>query len=165
MTKKGFSVIGELYRFLGEFDRDAILAACSHRGISPNIKAALEALAREARHVSIARDTAGSRADSGPTKNGSSLSRELPDAVYRKNLERFLGDPRRFPDKPSLVAFARTIGVSQEPPVKASRLRVASTLTNAIVSNPTLREAVAKVVAGMGDEQTAGWMNLILRER
>jgi hypothetical protein len=165
MTKSGFSVIGELYRFLGEFDQDAILAARHHRNISPNIRIALEALAREARNSKGTRNTPASAAQRAPLADRTSLSSDVPTYLYRKNLLRFLSDHRRFPTKDSLVQFARHVGISDEISSKFGRPRVAARLARLIADSPALRDAVSATVANIGDAQTEGWMNLILRER
>ena len=89
----------------------------------------------------------------------------LPSETYRENLVAFLTSTKRFPDKQALVQFAASVGLSIAPDARTSRQRVAGQIARRISEDAALRESLDSILSKAGDDQTEGWLNLILKTK
>jgi hypothetical protein len=164
MSNPDFQILTQIYGFLGQFEREDIAAAARRRGISPHIRDALQALAKEARTAVKVSTKRQSHSPSRPTppqaSNGTIAARALRD------ISRFLHDERMFPDKATLAEFAIKMGEPDAANPKFSRDRVAHRLKMRAKKDESFRQRLNAVIEDLTgiDLQSRGWMDLILRK-
>lgn len=166
MKGQQFQIIADVYRVLGAYDAKALAAASKQHGLSANLRSALSALALEAGGRSRdgnSRARPKQRASGATAKARLDLKPGLPPETYREDLVAFLRSMKRFPDKPALVRFAASVGLSITPDAKLSRQRVAGQIARRISEDAALRQSLDSILSKAGDDQTEGWLNLILK--
>lgn len=168
MKGQEFQVIADVYRLLGAYDAKALAAASKQHSLSANLRSALSALALEAgggKRDGDSRARPKQRASDAGGKARPDLSPGLSPDTYRENLVAFLTSAKRFPDKQALVQFAANVGLSITPDAKLSRQRVAGQIARRISEHAALRESLDSTLFKAGDDQTEGWLNLILKTK
>lgn len=170
MTTDSFEVMSAVYKLLAQFSHDQFDAASRNPHISPNLKSALKSLAVEANSVSLdARNDSTSLNREGSKSSHRSRPHrartpELRTRDQPTNVTDLLTSPESFPDKDSLMKFAKNAGLSIKPDPKASRERLARRIAKEARQTKAGKAKLQRALADSVDNETRGWLNLIVGE-
>ena len=170
MSKSTYQILAVIYDLIGEHETQSFVDAGKNRGVSPNIRRALLALAEEARFAESAvsaRPMQRRKKNSGEHRHRNelpNLSPDLPVERYRENLLDFLTNTRHFRVRSQLVDFVHHLGYPMDFDAKDSRQRVAKKLVSFALKEPELRQAISDTVTRGESSQTQGWLKLIRGE-
>jgi hypothetical protein len=160
------SILSELHRMLGNYIAEDFIHASQYGAITPHVREALRALAREA-----GRDS--SRAVTKPMEKGHSRpsSASVPGSNNQSSnpllaIVNMIRRSRRFGGTQSMLQFAKEMGLNVPARPKEGRERLAKRLAEAILLAPEPRRSdIVAQLAGNGDSQTQGWIDVIKNPR
>ncbi len=162
MTNAEFHLLSDVYKLLGQYDARTITIVAEQENLSKNLQSALKALAREAR-----RNETKSSHKTRPSERESTRSptRPVSTSDYRSQMYEFFNDPRKFPDKVSLVTFLDHFKLPIPVDSKVSKkVLIRKTVTRAL-SDLSFRKKLDTATKPNGDDQTQGWLKVISRPR
>lgn len=177
MPNAPFQIISTIYRLLGDYDSKQLREASRQKGLPRGLRMAIQALASEAESGQLtfpSKDSSASGASRSswkrrPPRNGGgqapSLSPNLPEEVYRKNLSDFLSSKSRFKNKSELMQFAKEVGFKDVIGPKESRKRAENRIVAFALSNADFRNRLDDIVPNDWSKQTSGWLDLILSSK
>ena len=165
MTMPGFRIIGVIYSLLGDHESSELQEAADRADLSPNIRAALKSLAREASQAEglRKRQQKGSSSTAGTGRRSSTNKKSGREAHYRARMIDFLCDTHRFESKAKMILFLRTAGLVVSTSAKDSRASVAQRVFAQAEKNPAAKKKLRDAVYHSGNGETKGWLDLISR--
>ena len=160
-----FRIIGVIYSLLGDHESSELQEAADRADLSPNIRAALKSLAREASQAEgpRKRQQKGRSSTAGTDRRSSINKKSGQETHYRARMIDFLCDKRRFESKAKMVHFLRTAGLAVSTSAKDSRAYVAQRVVAQAEKNPAERKKLRNAVYHSGNGETKGWLDLISR--
>jgi len=156
-----FRVISDIYRILAEHDPATIENAARLDNISPIVREAITALAREARLRARKKPELKNALS---RRNSDRIARRAPQG-HQNNALQFLLRSERFRSKDDLMNFSRALGLALKEDRRASRERLARRLLHAVSKDPALRERFDALMNNASANQTSGWFDLITSKR
>lgn len=156
------AILGEVYRLLGAYIAADFIQASEYKGITPHLREALLALAREAeRSLSDATGHPARGRHSRPHSDEIGVSHNERDDQISAIVSMIRRSPR-FYSNPSILQFAKDAGLRVLGRPKESRERLAKRVAEAISLTPEPRRSqILTQLAGNGDTQTQGWIDVI----
>lgn len=154
------AILSELHRLLGDYRAADFISAGEYKGTPPNLKDALQALARECDPQP--REESKER----PSRNAAGRKRTID---HQENGERAILNAIRhstsFKSARSIADLAKELGLKIAVRPKDSRDRLGRRLVQAIAAQPEPRRSEIVASLGRGDDQIQGWLDVIKSAR
>ena len=154
-------ILSDLHKLLASYRAPDFVAASEHPGVSPRLREALQALAREADSEQRTDPTRSPNRERVLRPRNSHAELGHPKAGGGNVLEAVRQSPH-YESSRGLVMYARSMGLRLEANPKDSRERLARRLAALIEKMPAEKkdEAVANLLLGRST-QTQGWIDVI----
>ena len=144
------------------------MAASKKRGLSKNIREAISLLADEARSMEVGSVSKKRTKPVKPKRSAEtlSLSPDLPESIYQRNLYEFLMSSKHLQMRRNLIEFTARLGFPLDFNKKDNRQRVARRIVSFAIEDADFREAIYKAFTNnSSSSQTEGWLKLIRGEK
>lgn len=161
MTTPEFRIISQIFGLLAEFSADELAEAAKRNDLSPQVRAALRSLAREARLSEKGQGGKKSKSSKSAAVVSASPQARKPGGQYQKRMIEFLNDKRRFPTKSDMVRFLKMAGLEVPIRAKDSRALIARRVVSAAEKSSDFRKVLNGAVYRSGNGETRGWLDLI----
>jgi hypothetical protein len=153
------AVISDLLTILSKYDAKTIGAARHRGGISDNLRAALDALAREARTSAL--PGFAMPQDLGKRERRFDVPPDASPAEYADRLTDYLMTV--LPSKQAILSLAGQLKLALDVTSRDNRARVATKFVTRLSKSKRLRERLAEIMSST--TQTSGYFDVILDER
>lgn len=162
------TTLSDVYGLLSTHTSEEFARASEYPGLTPNLREALRALAREAATASVFK---GSRESSSNTLSTPVRKAERPKdtqsgLAQKPSLVSMLQQQPRFASTQSILHFVKELGLNIEPRHKESRERLANRVADAILQQSVQRQTqIVRRLMGEAENQTQGWIDVIKGSR
>ena len=162
-SPKVHAILSDVYRLLGNYSAAEFAEASKYGNIARPVRDALRALSREASTDATPgkaerRESHPNAVDSRPRHSGDASSVQAMATAIRQ--------APRLASTQAMLQFAKEAGLSLSPRPKESRERLARRVAEAIsLTSEPRRSQIILRLAGGGDSQTQGWIDVIKNPR
>jgi hypothetical protein len=157
------AILGDVYRLLGNYTAAEFAEAGKYGNIARPVRDALRALSRKA--STDATSGSAERRESHAI-SAASRPRLSGDASSVRDVATAIRQTPRFTSTQVILQFAKETGLSVSPRPKESRERLARRVAEAIfLAREPRRSQIISRLAGEGDSQTQGWIDVIKNPR
>jgi hypothetical protein len=154
------AILSELHRLLGDYRATDFISASEYAGASPNLRDALQALARECGPQP--REEGKER----PSRNTAGRKRTVDQQQdAERTILNALHHSTRLRSAHSIADYAKDLGLRIAVRPKDSRDRLGRRLAQAILAQPEPRRSEIVASLARGDDQIQGWINVIKSAR
>jgi hypothetical protein len=166
-SSKVHSILGEVYRLLGDYTAAEFAEASRYKGIAPPLRDVLRALTNEASGGAPSQSAV--RTPARPSQASAQMSPSAspfrgPDPTIE--IADMIRQTKRFDSTQSILRFAKEAGLTVLPRPKESRERLAKRVAGAILlTREPRRSQIVGQLASNGDTQTQGWIDAIKNPR
>jgi hypothetical protein len=160
------AILSEIYRLLGDYLAADLIQASEYRGITPDLKQALRALAREAGPPSRRQPKRSTSRRSPPADSAGASAQPADQPARASDVADVIRLSKRLDSNPAILQFAKDVGLKIMPRPKESRRRLAKRVAEAISLVPQAQRAqILEQLSGDVDRQTQGWLDAIKSAR